>query len=356
MSITGKMDRARKRGSRVCRTLTRELGPIAFVIVSLVFGGCASQVSASTQHLERFEYSHIAMGVRARIALYAPDESRAIAAASAAFTRIEALDAELSDYRPDSELSQLGAHSGGPPIEVSDDLFRVLERSIDISCASDGAFDVTVGPPVALWREARKSRLLPSDSAIAAAREHVGWQSIELDRSRRTVHLAKRDMHLDVGGIGKGFACDEALAVLAQHGVTHCLVALAGDIRLGDAPPDRDGWRIDATSGEEGTRVDALVLSRCGVSTSGDTEQFVEIDGARYSHIVDPRTGGALTSRLRMTVIACDATTADALATAASVLGALDGVALCTRLGAKASIESANTRQVLEGSAGVLRR
>jgi thiamine biosynthesis lipoprotein len=310
--------------------------------VSLLVCMLTSCRATRDTELRRFEYAHIAMGVEARVALYAPDESAAIEAARAAFDRIDALDRELSDYMPESELSRLSARSGGDAVEVSDDLLRVLERSIEISRASDGAFDVSVGPVVALWREARKTHVLPSDASIAAAREHVGWQAIELDRARRTVRLAKRDMRLDVGGIGKGFACDEAFKVLEQHGITRCLVALAGDIRLGAAPPNTNGWKITATSGDATSSTEHLVLADCGVSTSGDTEQFVEIAGTRYSHIVDPRCGRALTSRIRATVIARDATTADALATAASVLGPAAGVELCARIpGAGASIEAA---------------
>jgi FAD:protein FMN transferase len=280
------------------------------------------------------------MGVEARVALYASDEDAAIAAARAAFERIDELDRELSDYKPESELSRLGARSGGPPVEVGGDLFRVLDCSIAISRASEGAFDATVGPLVSLWREARKTGVLPSSARLSEALASVGWDSIELDPSRHTVRLAKRGMRLDVGGIGKGFACDEALNVLRAHGIDRALVALSGDIRLGAPPPGRAGWNIAATAGDPGAQAEHLTLADCAVSTSGDTEQFVEIGGARYSHIVDPHTGKALTSRVRVTVVARDGTTADALATAASVLGTDAGLALVARFeGADALIE-----------------
>ena len=290
--------------------------------------------------LERFEYAQISMGVRARVELYAPDQRSAIAAAHAAFARIDALDRTLSDYMPASELSQLSARSGGEPVEVSEDLYRVLERAIEISRASDGAFDVTVGPLVKLWRTARTSGELPSAAAIDEARSRVDWRAIELDPQRRTARLATRGMQLDVGAIGKGYAADAALETLRAAGITRCLVALSGDIRIGDPPPGRDGWRIASSIEVYPGGSGGLTLADCGVSTSGDTEQFVEIGGARYSHIVDPRTGLGLTSRTCVTVIARDATTADALATAACVLGPNAGLALVARFdGATAVIE-----------------
>jgi thiamine biosynthesis lipoprotein len=294
--------------------------------------------------LERFEYAQISMGVRARVELYAEDERSAIAAAHAAFARIDALDRTLSDYMPASELSELSARSGGEPVEVSADLYRVLERSIEIARASDGAFDVTVGPLVQLWRAARAIGELPSAAAIDDARSRVDWRAIELDPARRTARLAKRGMQLDVGAIGKGYAADAALETLREAGITRCLVALAGDIRVGDPPPGRDGWRIASSIPEASPgKPDGMTLADCGVSTSGDTEQFVEIGGARYSHIVDPRTGLGLTSRTCVTVIARDATTADALATAACVLGPSAGLALVARFDGATAVVAENT-------------
>lgn len=302
-------------------------------------------VSCAPLHarLERFEYAQIAMGVRARVELYAEGEHSAIAAAHAAFARIDALDRTLSDYMPTSELSQLSARSGGEPIEVSADLYRVLERSIEVSRASDGAFDVTIGPLVQLWRAARASGELPSAAAIDDARSRVDWRAIELDPQRRTARLAKRGMQLDVGAIGKGYAADAALETLRAAGITRCLVALSGDIRVGDPPPGRDGWRIASSVPEvdpAGPR--GLTFADRGISTSGDTEQFVEIGGARYSHIVDPRTGLGLTSRTSVVVIAPDATTADALATAACVLGPSAGLALVARFDGATAVFAEN--------------
>jgi thiamine biosynthesis lipoprotein len=150
-------------------------------------------------------------------------------------------------------------------------------------------------------------------------------------------------MQLDVGAIGKGYAADAALETLRAAGITRCLVALSGDIRVGDPPPGRDGWRIASSIPEvdpAGSR--GLTFADRGISTSGDTEQFVEIGGARYSHIVDPRTGLGLTSRASVVVIAPDATTADALATAACVLGPSAGLALVARFDGATAVFAEN--------------
>ncbi|MDY7108955.1 MAG: FAD:protein FMN transferase [Planctomycetota bacterium] len=271
------------------------------------------------------------MGVEARIILYARDGEAARAAARAGFDRMERLEAVMSDYRPASELMRAGRAEPGEPVSISDDLFRVLARARAISQASDGAFDVTVGPLVRLWREARAEGRLPEPQAIEQARARVGWRAMTLDPQHRTLTLAGAGMQLDLGGIGKGFAADEALAALRRRGIDRCLIDLGGDLALGEGPPGRVGWRIAVRGGfaEEEPRL--IELARAGVATSGDSRQFIELDGEHYSHIIDPRTGRGLTDRLAVTVIAPDAATADALASAISVLGEEDGLDLLDR-------------------------
>jgi thiamine biosynthesis lipoprotein len=264
----------------------------------------------------RVEYTSIAMGVEARIVLYAANESRARCAARAAFVRLSALDDVMSDWRDDSELRRACREaSSGRTATISQDLCRVLVRAEEISAATGGAFDVTVGPAVALWREARRSGRLPDEQARRDALARVGWKNVLVDAHACTLRLAREGMQLDLGGIGKGFAADEALGVLKSHGFSRCMVAVGGDIAVGNAPPGRAAWEIATTTGPGGT----IPLRNAGVSTSGDTEQHVEIDGVRYSHIVDPRSGIGLTDQVQVTVIAPDAATADALATAVCV-------------------------------------
>lgn len=272
------------------------------------------------------------MGVQVRLVVYAPDEATARRACTAAFARVAALEQILSDWRPDSELMRLCRKAGGPPMRVSRELCFVLGRAQQLSQRSGGAFDVSVGPYVALWRQARKSGRFPSAQELKSARSRVGWQKIRLDVKARRVRLTVSGMRLDLGGIAKGYAGDEALHVLKQHGITRALFEAGGDIVAGAAPPHRAGWVVRAPAAETdvatGPATRTLALANTAISTSGDWNQYVIFNGRRYSHVVDPRTGVGLTSRFAATIVARDGITSDGLSTAASVLGARRGAVL----------------------------
>lgn len=271
------------------------------------------------------------MGVDVRLVLYAPSEAQAEEAAAAAFRRIAALDQAMSDYRPTSELNRLCAQAGGPPVPISRDLFVVLERAVRLARESGGAFDPTVAPAVALWRRARRTGDLPAASELRAARELVDWRSLELNRLERTARLRKPGMRLDLGGIAKGYAGDQAQAVLKRRRITRALVEAGGDIVVSGPPPDKEGWEVEVRNAAPSGPAPVLAFAHCAISTSGDTEQFVVVGGRRYSHIVDPRTGLGLTSRVAVTVAAPNGLTSDGLSTAVSVLGAERGRALARR-------------------------
>jgi FAD:protein FMN transferase len=285
---------------------------------------------AADDPLTRYEFAQPHMGTEVRLVLYAAARTAADDAASAAFTRIAALDQALSDYRESSELMQVSRRSGGGPIEVSDELFRVLRAAQQIARESDGAFDVTVGPLSVLWRQARRHGELPDEARLAAARALVGRDKLELDDRRRTVTLTSPGMQLDLGGIAKGFAADEAAAVLARCGIARALIAAGGDIVVREPPPGRDGWRIAIASigGADRPPAGYITLRNAAVSTSGDAEQFAVIGGVRRSHIIDPRTGLAVTGRSSVTIVAPNGTTSDGLATAVSVIGGAGGMRL----------------------------
>ena len=258
------------------------------------------------------------MGIDARLIVYSKSQDQAETACIAAFAKIAALEAIMSDYRKDSELMKLCDRAGGPPVRVSKPLFDVLTQAKKVSELSGGAFDVTVGPVIQLWRAARREKAMPDPGALKVARELVGHQKVRLNSRNRTVQLTAQGMKLDLGGIAKGYAADAALAVLTEHGITSALVELGGDIAVSDAPPGTDGWTIAAPVVADSPE---LKLKNAAISTSGDTEQFAIINGRRYSHVVDPRTGYALTNRVQVTVIAPRAGLTDPLATAISVLG-----------------------------------
>jgi thiamine biosynthesis lipoprotein len=296
-----------------------------------LFGLCAlcGQLAADTP-LSRFAFTEPHMGTRFKIILYARDEAAAKLAVKAAFQRIADLDDIMSDYRSTSELMRLCQKAGGDPIPVSEDLFRVLEKSQEIAKLSDGAFDVTVGPVVRLWRQARRAHERPDPKALDAARELVGYKNVHLDAKKQTVQLLKPDMRLDLGGIGKGYAADAALTTLKEHGITQALVAASGDIAVSGAPPGTDGWTIGiAPLLDPDVKPNRyLLLHDVAVSTSGDSEQYLEINGRRYSHIVDPRTGIGLEERMSVTVVAPHGVIADPMTKVVSVLGPERGLAI----------------------------
>jgi len=296
----------------------------------LVHAIAAMTLTMTTSKLDRFEYSQIHMGVRVSVAMYAPDAETAQGAARAVFEKFAALEEIMSDYRADSEIMRLCAATPGESYPVSEDLFRVLDRSQDMSKRSGGAFDVTVGPLVRLWREARKTKVLPSPESLTRARDLVGWGLLHVDADSRTVRLDRPGMRLDLGGIAKGYACERWLEVLSKMGIDRAMIEAGGDIAASGAPPGKLGWRIDVQG-----LVAPLYLKNQGISTSGDANQFVVIGGKRYSHILDPATGLGLTDRKQVTVLAPDATTSDSLATACSVLGDEQGRILAEQYGAK---------------------
>lgn len=303
----------------------RQLGPV--LLLAIACGSCVSPPQRAA--LNRFEYQQPQMGLPFRIVLYARDRPTADAAAAATFKRIEQLNGIMSDYDDDSELSQLSRTSGqGKEVEVSDDLWLVLKRAQDLAERSGGAFDVTVGPCVNLWRKARREKQLPDPARLAAARKAVGYPHVRLNANRQAVELLVPNMRLDLGGIAKGYAVDEALKVLRQLGIRSALVAGGGDLAVSSPPPGKKAWRIelaplDATNAPPARFV---LLSHGAIATSGDLFQRLEIDGKRYSHIVDPRTGIGLTDHSLVSVIAKDCMTADSLTKVVSVLGPEKGL------------------------------
>jgi FAD:protein FMN transferase len=265
------------------------------------------------------------MGVPTRLVVHAANETLAAIACQNAFARVAELEDVMSDYRPTSELMRLCDRAGRGPVRISDELFTVLSRAQELARQTDGAFDVTVGPYSQLWRRAREDGRLPSERELQEASRLVGWRKLRLDPQRKTATLETPGMRLDLGGIGKGYAGDQALQVLERHGITSALYEAGGDIVVSNSPPNTLGWMVDVIDPREAGKSQQVPLANAAVSTSGDTEQFIEIGGVRYSHIVDPRTGLGVTNRVMVTVIARDGITSDSLATAASILGPREG-------------------------------
>jgi len=265
-------------------------------------------LAASLLGADRYRASEPHMGTLVTITLYADSDEQAQRGFVAAFARIEALNAILSDYKPDSELSRACEIA-----TLSPELTTVLAHAQRLARKTGGAFDITAGPLSRVWRQARSQKRLPADDALADALRRSGYRKLQFSEEARTVECLAPGMQLDAGGIAKGYAADEAVVTLRKMGIRSALVAISGDIAIGDAPPGERGWRVRVQDR-------TLILSNAGVSTSGDEFQFVEIDGVRYSHIFDPRTGKALRNSGSVSVIANSGMEADASATAISVL------------------------------------
>lgn len=270
---------------------------------------------------ERFRFERPLMGTRFIVTCYAGDRETAAKAANAAFQVAEEVNATASDYLPASELSALSSKPTGQPISLSPLLYGLLDHSRRIAEATDGAFDPTLGPLTKLWRESRESHRLPDPEKRQAALARVGRQHFTLDPTSRAITLHRDGMAFDLGAVAKGYAADRMLDSLAGNGIRKAIIVAGGDIRLGDPPPDRDGWRVALKTFDPARPDEAITLSNAAVSTSGDLYQSVEIDGIRYSHILDPRTGLGLTRRIAAIAIADDAKLSDALSTAACVIG-----------------------------------
>ena len=277
-----------------------------------------SGITAWSQN--RFEYSHPQMGTVFRLVFYSfQDSSEARALAKTVFDRIDSLNAHFSDWLPESELNLLCQKAGEKGCQkVSAELADILHQSKGFARQSRGAFDISVGALTRLWRRSRNLKELPEPERVASALKTVGWRKIDVYPRMSCVRLRREGARLDLGGIAQGWAADDCLGILRNNGITIALVDAGGDIALGDPPPDMNGWQIDVPSASGNTR---MVLKNCGITTSGAASRYLELGGKRYSHIIDPRTGQPLVHRTQVTVLAENATTADAWATAISVLG-----------------------------------
>lgn len=291
-------------------------------------------VSTLTAKESRQQFSRELMGTTFSITCYTDDPTLAKRAAAKAFDAASEINAVASDYLADSELSKLSSAPVGEPIELSGTLFELLNIARRTAEMTDGLYDPTLGPLTHLWRESRRTRRLPDPETLAAAREATGWEHYTLDPEARTLTLDKLGMRFDLGGLAKGYAADRMLAILLEHGINRSSVVAGGDIAAAGPPPARESWRVGLKTFDKQKPDEAIPLVHAAVSTSGDLYQFVEIDGVRYSHILDPATGLGLTDPIAVSVMAPNATLTDPLATAACVAGAAKAKELLKSWGA----------------------
>lgn len=265
------------------------------------------------------------MGTYMAITVHAPDEAAGRRAIGAAFARVKEVEAAISTWRTASDASKLNREAGGEPVAIAPDLAGLLKRAAAVSAETEGAFDVTVGPLMRLGRRTWRRGRRPTQEELAEAMAHVGYRDVELSADGKRARLAKAGTRLDFGAIGKGYIVDQAIGALRRAGIQVALVDAGGDLYALATPPGRAGWLIGVRDPDRPDEVQILKhrlqVHDCAVATSGDYEQFVVIDGRRYSHILDPRTGQPVEHMSSVTVLAPDAATADAYATAFSVLG-----------------------------------
>ena len=242
----------------------------------------------------KFVFEQPKMGSPFTISIFADDSVSAAKAADAAFHCADSLNQIFSDYIDSSELNRLNATSGqNRYVPISAALFDILKYSLDAAQESEGSYDISMGPVVKLWRKARKEQRLPDADSLQIALQKVGYKYIHLDTIRQAVWLEKSGMQLDLGGLGKGHVAQAAMKIIQRAGFHSAMVNAGGKIVTGNAPPGRNGWRIGITLPEkkEDIMPRLLLLKNTSVATSGDVYQHLDIDGKRYSHIIDPRTG-----------------------------------------------------------------
>jgi FAD:protein FMN transferase len=266
----------------------------------------AGQAEQASRQLLRLEESLDAMGSTYTIALYGYDEDQMEAAVEAAFNEVRRLDRMMSNYRPDSELTEVNRNAAERPVKVTPEFFELLAKCTEYSRESEGAFDITVGPLMRVWGFYKGTGKLPAKDQVAPALKKIGYKNIILDRDSRTVRFAQPGVELDPGGIGKGYAVDRVVDVLKESGIASALVSAGGSsiYALGTPKDGPKGWEIKIRDPKNARKtVEEVYLKNQSLSTSGSYEKFFEAEGKIYSHIMDPRTGYPAEGMLAVSVI-----------------------------------------------------
>ncbi|MBC7689315.1 MAG: FAD:protein FMN transferase [Aquabacterium sp.] len=291
---------------------------------------------------KRYSFAEPKMGSPFTIILYANDSMQATTLARQSFSLVDSFANIFSDYLDSSELSKLSASASmnAAPVRLSTALLEILVASKTAFEKSGGAFDITVGPLIKLWRKARKTKVFPTKEMVLAAQQSTGFKSMVIDTINKTATLTKPGMQLDLGGIAQGYIAQKVIDFLSAYQVSNALVNASGDIVVSGAPPETQGWvvGVNLPESKEELLPQKLLLQYKAVTTSGDAYQYMDHEGKRYSHITDPRTGYGVTYQRNVTVIAADGTTADWLATACSILTIKKAKRLATQMQAEVLI------------------
>lgn len=304
----------------------------------------------------------VVMGTLAHVIAVAADSNTAERCIEAAFAKIEEIEDLMSDHKSDSEIGELNRDGFNRAIVVSEPTYEVLQKGVEFSRISDGAFDITIGPLVDFWHSAAEANSVPSEAELAEVRSKVGYDKLIFGANEMSIRFAADGMRVDLGGIAKGYALDKAVEAMQKKGAAGGMVDIGGDIRCFGLPPGgQDKWRIglqDTRVGKEdltGGILMVLELGDTAVATSGDYRRYVVIDGKKYSHIIDAKTGYSGDGLASVTIITETAVEADALATAVNVMGAERGLALIEeRPGTEAIVITSAPEYELKKTSGAL--
>jgi thiamine biosynthesis lipoprotein len=300
-------------------------------------------LAAPVAHADWFQREEAIMGTRVAVELWADDPVLGERAMASVIDEMRRTDELMSTYKPESQLSQLNERGFERPVVLDPGIIEVVERALEMSRISDGAFDVTYASVGYLYDYRAHRR--PTDEQITAALPGVDYRQVEVDPGASTIRFLRKGVRIDLGGIAKGYAVDRAIEKLRALGIDHAMVNAGGDTRL---LGDRRGkpWIVGVRDPRnEGRLVTRLPLEDEAISTSGDYERYFEEDGVRYHHILVPGTGRAAREVRSATVIGRDATLTDALSTTVFVLGVERGMALVARMaGVEAVIVDAEGR------------
>jgi thiamine biosynthesis lipoprotein len=302
-------------------------------LLTLLFSALSGCVGAPTgQESAVVTRAQMQMGTLVKITAVARSESVAQAAATAGFAEIRRLEELLSTWIPTSELSRVNASAGAMPVHVSPETLTVVQRAMQVAEMTDGGFNIAIGPAVDAWSVMEGQRI-PTESELDALRPLVDLMSVHADVREQTIYLGKAGMRIDVGGIGKGYAADQAVDALRRAGAVAGVVALSGDIKTFGRLPGGKMFPVGIQHPrEEGSVLAWIDLQDEAISTAGDYERFFERDGVRYHHILDPRTLQPARSCQSVTVIAREGVWADGLDTGIFVMGPERGMELVEQL------------------------
>ena len=302
--------------------LRARISPALAVIAATGFSVLNLGVASGAEDSRRLVAEETHMGVLVRISAYIPRGVGPPSAFRQAFDRIANVARTFSSFREDSELRRIEQAAWRQPTPVSREFARLLGHALRLAQQTGGAFDPTLGTVTRLLRAEGWRREGPPVIALREARSRTGWTHVRLDPSSLEVSIDCPGLQFDLGGIAKGYAADEALAALQRVGVSRAMVAVAGDIAVGDPPPAADGWRIALDAiGPPGSVEHEVTLSNSGVSTSGSRDRYYLANGVRCSHIFPNSASGCADPTLAVSVVAPSALEADGLATALISLG-----------------------------------